>query len=177
MSCCRRFLELLTWWMCLICVPDCALVFDPRFWRNRRNEVVLAGIRSLTSMRRETDLSIVPFPCCYCWITYSLTTNWHGFIDRKEIKELQCKEIALKKAAAKGSKADQKAKKKSAEEEVRKNELVYLKCKQSRFHSAGCLQLGSPRFLLLNWIKFCRLISRISVTDNANTSLSPTYGN
>lgn len=41
-----------------------------------------------------------------------------GFI-RKEIKELQGKEIALKKAAAKGSKAEQKAKKKSAEDEVR----------------------------------------------------------
>lgn len=38
---------------------------------------------------------------------------------RKEIKELQGKEIALKKAAAKGSKAEQKAKKKSAEDEVR----------------------------------------------------------
>ncbi len=38
---------------------------------------------------------------------------------RKEIKELQGKEIALKKAAAaKGSKAEQKAKKKIAEEEV-----------------------------------------------------------
>ena len=27
------------------------------------------------------------------------------------------------------------------------------------------------------WIKFCRLILRIGVTDNAKTSLSPTYGN
>lgn len=37
---------------------------------------------------------------------------------RKEISELQNKEIALKKAAAKGSKAEQKAKKKQVEEEV-----------------------------------------------------------
>ncbi|KAG6542239.1 hypothetical protein Mapa_016367 [Marchantia paleacea] len=37
---------------------------------------------------------------------------------QKEIKELQNKEIGLKKAAAKGSKAEQKAKKKLAEEEV-----------------------------------------------------------
>lgn len=38
---------------------------------------------------------------------------------------MQGKEIALKKAAAKGSKAEQKAKKKSAEDEVRS-----LSCKQ-----------------------------------------------
>ncbi|CAL5433183.1 unnamed protein product [Camellia sinensis] len=37
---------------------------------------------------------------------------------RKEISQLQDKEIALKKAAAKGSKAEQKAKKKQVEEEV-----------------------------------------------------------
>lgn len=39
----------------------------------------------------------------------------HG---RKEISQLQNKEIALKKAAAKGSKAEQKAKKKQVEEEI-----------------------------------------------------------
>ncbi|KAL6968448.1 OVARIAN TUMOR DOMAIN-containing deubiquitinating enzyme 5 [Sarracenia purpurea var. burkii] len=37
---------------------------------------------------------------------------------RKDISELQNKEIALKKAAAKGSKAEQKAKKKQVEEEI-----------------------------------------------------------
>ncbi|KAE8685200.1 sodium/hydrogen exchanger 2-like [Hibiscus syriacus] len=37
---------------------------------------------------------------------------------RKEISELQNKEISLKKAAAKGSKAEQKAKKKQVEEEI-----------------------------------------------------------
>lgn len=37
---------------------------------------------------------------------------------RKEISQLQNKEIALKKAAAKGSKAEQKAKKKQVEEEI-----------------------------------------------------------
>ncbi|PKI70506.1 hypothetical protein CRG98_009011 [Punica granatum] len=39
---------------------------------------------------------------------------------RKEIQQLQNKEIELKKAAAKGSKAEQKAKKKQVEEEVSK---------------------------------------------------------
>lgn len=39
----------------------------------------------------------------------------HG---RKEISQLQNKEVALKKAAAKGSKAEQKAKKKQVEEEI-----------------------------------------------------------
>ncbi|KAI8522743.1 hypothetical protein RHMOL_Rhmol13G0020700 [Rhododendron molle] len=37
---------------------------------------------------------------------------------RKEISQLQNKEVALKKAAAKGSKAEQKAKKKQVEEEI-----------------------------------------------------------
>lgn len=37
---------------------------------------------------------------------------------RKEISQLQGKEVALKKAAAKGSKAEQKAKKKQVEEEI-----------------------------------------------------------
>ncbi|KAI5079337.1 hypothetical protein GOP47_0004816 [Adiantum capillus-veneris] len=41
----------------------------------------------------------------------------------KEKKELQTREIALKKAAAKGSKAEQKAKKKQVEEEIAKLEL------------------------------------------------------
>lgn len=50
-----------------------------------------------------------------------MTISWHGFFDRQEMKDLQWKEIALKKAAAKGSKAEQKAKKKCAEEEVRNN--------------------------------------------------------
>lgn len=40
------------------------------------------------------------------------------FICRKEISQLQNKEIELKKAAAKGSKAEQKAKKKQVEEEI-----------------------------------------------------------
>ncbi|XP_071742184.1 OVARIAN TUMOR DOMAIN-containing deubiquitinating enzyme 5 [Rutidosis leptorrhynchoides] len=44
---------------------------------------------------------------------------------RKEINQIQNKEIALKKAAAKGSKAEQKAKKKQVEEEISRltNEL------------------------------------------------------
>ncbi|CAM6105542.1 unnamed protein product [Calypogeia fissa] len=42
---------------------------------------------------------------------------------QKEIKELQNKEIGLKKAAAKGSKAEQKAKKKLAEEEIARLDL------------------------------------------------------
>ncbi|KAL5730274.1 ubiquitinyl hydrolase 1 [Ranunculus cassubicifolius] len=39
---------------------------------------------------------------------------------RKEITQLQHKEVALKKAAAKGSKAEQKAKKKQIEDEISK---------------------------------------------------------
>jgi OTU domain-containing protein 6 len=43
-------------------------------------------------------------------------------MSRKEIKELQNREIALKKVAAKGSKAEQKAKKKQVEEEILRQE-------------------------------------------------------
>eukprot|EP00249_Psilotum_nudum_P018245 c26711_g1_i1 orf=295-1317(-) len=42
---------------------------------------------------------------------------------QREIKDLQNKEIALKKAAAKGSKAEQKAKKKQAEEDIAKIDM------------------------------------------------------
>mgnify|MGYP006957854176 CR=1 FL=1 len=44
------------------------------------------------------------------------------FHHQKEIKELQNREIALKKAAAKGSKAEQKAKKRQVEEDILKQE-------------------------------------------------------
>ncbi|XP_024397303.1 OVARIAN TUMOR DOMAIN-containing deubiquitinating enzyme 5 [Physcomitrium patens] len=50
---------------------------------------------------------------------------------QKEIKELQGKEIALKKAAAKGSKAEQKAKKKAAEDEIVKLDAV-MKARQAK---------------------------------------------
>ncbi|KAG0597174.1 hypothetical protein M758_UG317900 [Ceratodon purpureus] len=50
---------------------------------------------------------------------------------QKEIKELQGKEIALKKAAAKGSKAEQKAKKKSAEDEIAKLDVL-MKARQAK---------------------------------------------
>ena len=41
---------------------------------------------------------------------------------QKEIKELQNRDIALKKTAAKGSKAEQKAKKRQVEEDILKQE-------------------------------------------------------
>lgn len=95
--------------------------------------MVLSVCHTLASMRRRNrETPIVPWPSFHCWMRYSLTTSRHGFLDRQEMKDLQWKEIALKKAAAKGSKAEQKAKKKCAEEEVRKNELIYRSFKQSR---------------------------------------------
>eukprot|EP00246_Nothoceros_aenigmaticus_P013224 TRINITY_DN4469_c0_g1_i1.p1 TRINITY_DN4469_c0_g1~~TRINITY_DN4469_c0_g1_i1.p1 ORF type:complete len:318 (-),score=74.52 TRINITY_DN4469_c0_g1_i1:263-1216(-) len=50
---------------------------------------------------------------------------------QKEIKELQHKDISLKKAAAKGSKAEQKSKKKAAEEEIARLD-VKLKARQAK---------------------------------------------
>ncbi|XP_024032028.1 LOW QUALITY PROTEIN: OTU domain-containing protein 6B [Morus notabilis] len=56
---------------------------------------------------------------------------------RKEISELQNKEIELKKAAAKGSKAEQKAKKKQVEEEISK-----LSAKLKEKHAEELASLG-----------------------------------
>ncbi|KAL3702142.1 hypothetical protein R1sor_020164 [Riccia sorocarpa] len=58
---------------------------------------------------------------------------------QKEIKELQGKEIGLKKAAAKGSKAEQKAKKKLAEEEIAR-----LDSKLKARHVKELASLGIP---------------------------------
>lgn len=56
---------------------------------------------------------------------------------RKEISQLQNKEVALKKAAAKGSKAEQKAKKKQVEEEI-----TGLSAKLKERHAEELASLG-----------------------------------
>ncbi|XP_059308025.1 OVARIAN TUMOR DOMAIN-containing deubiquitinating enzyme 5 isoform X1 [Lycium ferocissimum] len=56
---------------------------------------------------------------------------------RKEISQLQGKEVAMKKAAAKGSKAEQKAKKKQVDEEVSK-----LSAKLKEMHAVELASLG-----------------------------------
>ncbi|KAF5202923.1 Deubiquitinase otud6b [Thalictrum thalictroides] len=56
---------------------------------------------------------------------------------RKEITQLQHKEVALKKAAAKGSKAEQKVKKKQVEDEISK-----LSSKLSEKHAEELASLG-----------------------------------
>lgn len=56
---------------------------------------------------------------------------------RKEIAQLQHKEIEMKKAAAKGSKAEQKAKKKQVEEEI-----AQLSAKLKEKHAEELLSLG-----------------------------------
>lgn len=56
---------------------------------------------------------------------------------RKEISQLQNKELAMKKAAAKGSKAEQKAKKKQVDEEVSK-----LSAKLKEGHAGELASLG-----------------------------------
>lgn len=56
---------------------------------------------------------------------------------RKEVKQLQNKEVELKKAAAKGSKAEQKAKKKQVEEEISR-----LSTKLKEQHAEELASLG-----------------------------------
>ncbi|KAK9281212.1 hypothetical protein L1049_004107 [Liquidambar formosana] len=87
---------------------------------------------------------------------------------RKEISQLQNKEVALKKAAAKGSKAEQKAKKKQVEEEISQ-----LSSKLKEKHAEELASLGyssnngKEKSNLDNLVK---AIAGVSVTNQADHS-------
>ncbi|KAL2521419.1 Cysteine proteinases superfamily protein [Forsythia ovata] len=87
---------------------------------------------------------------------------------RKESTDLQNKDIAMKKAAAKGSKAEQKAKKKQVDEEISK-----LSTKLKEIHAEELASLGysggagNERGNLDNLVK---AIAGVSVTNQADHS-------
>ncbi|XP_072969475.1 OVARIAN TUMOR DOMAIN-containing deubiquitinating enzyme 5 isoform X2 [Typha angustifolia] len=87
---------------------------------------------------------------------------------RKEIIKLQNKEVSLKKAAAKGSKAEQKAKKKQVEDEI-----LCLSSQLKAKHSEELASLGyknsdsSEKGKLDNLVK---AIAGVSVADHSDSS-------
>ncbi|KAF5455179.1 hypothetical protein F2P56_024782 [Juglans regia] len=92
---------------------------------------------------------------------------------RKEISQLQNKEIELKKAAAKGSKAEQKAKKKQVEEEISQ-----LSAKLKEKHAAELASLGysssdgEGKSNIVNLVKAIAGVSVASQPDQSKPSKS-----
>ncbi|KAI5344282.1 hypothetical protein L3X38_012159 [Prunus dulcis] len=92
---------------------------------------------------------------------------------RKEISKLQDKETEMKKAAAKGSKAEQKAKKKQVEEEISR-----LSAKLKEKHAEELASLGystsngTEKAKLDNLVKAIAGVSVISQPDQAKPSKS-----
>ncbi|KAG2697309.1 hypothetical protein I3843_07G099700 [Carya illinoinensis] len=87
---------------------------------------------------------------------------------RKEISQLQNKEIELKKAAAKGSKAEQKAKKKQVEEEISQ-----FSAKLKEKHAAELASLGyssSDGDGKGNIVNLVKAIAGVSVTSQPDQS-------
>ncbi|KAL2550937.1 Cysteine proteinases superfamily protein [Forsythia ovata] len=88
---------------------------------------------------------------------------------RKETTDLQNKEIAMKKVAAKGSKAEQKAKKKLVDEEISKLSMKLKERHAEELSSLGYSSsgAGNGRGNLDNLI---RAIAGVSVTNQADRS-------
>ncbi|PIN16987.1 OTU (ovarian tumor)-like cysteine protease [Handroanthus impetiginosus] len=87
---------------------------------------------------------------------------------RKETNDLQNKEIALKKAAAKGSKAEQKAKKKQVEEEIQRLSVKLKERQADELASLGYTSSsGKQKGNLDNLVK---AIAGVSVANHAEQS-------
>ncbi|XP_017970692.1 PREDICTED: OTU domain-containing protein 6B [Theobroma cacao] len=90
---------------------------------------------------------------------------------RKEISQLQNKEIELKKAAAKGSKAEQKAKKKQVEEEISR---LSAKLKEKHAEELASLgysnSIGNDKSNIDNLVKAIAGVSVTTQQDHPKTS-------
>ncbi|KAK6260184.1 hypothetical protein SCA6_014658 [Theobroma cacao] len=90
---------------------------------------------------------------------------------RKEISQLQNKEIELKKAAAKGSKAEQKAKKKQVEEEISR---LSAKLKEKHAEELASLgysnSIGNDKSNIDNLVKAIAGVSVTTQRDHPKTS-------
>lgn len=92
---------------------------------------------------------------------------------RKEISALQNKEIELKKAAAKGSKAEQKAKKKQVEEEITKLSAELKEKHAKELASLGYdHKNGNDKSNLDNLVKAIAGVSVTNQPDQVKTSKS-----
>ncbi|XP_011621470.1 OTU domain-containing protein 6B isoform X2 [Amborella trichopoda] len=92
---------------------------------------------------------------------------------RKEIAELQNKETSLRKAAAKGSKADQKAKKKQVEEEISVLSSKLKERQASELASMGYLSNNKEAGNLDNLVM---AIAGVSVSNNDSNYAQPSKG-
>ncbi|KAL4197314.1 hypothetical protein AMTRI_Chr04g250480 [Amborella trichopoda] len=92
---------------------------------------------------------------------------------RKEIAELQNKETSLRKAAAKGSKADQKAKKKQVEEEISVLSSKLKETQASELASMGYLSNNKEAGNLDNLVM---AIAGVSVSNNDSNYAQPSKG-
>ncbi|KAM6541016.1 hypothetical protein CsatB_005463 [Cannabis sativa] len=92
---------------------------------------------------------------------------------RKEISTLQNKEIELKKAAAKGSKAEQKAKKKQVEEEITKRSSELKEKHAEELASLGYdTKNGNEKSKLENLVKAIAGVSVSNQPDQVKSSKS-----
>jgi OTU domain-containing protein 6 len=91
--------------------------------------------------------------------------------NRKEKSKLQDKEISLKKAAAKGSKAEQKAKKKHVEEEISRLSAELEAKHAAELASFGYKPEGSSEKGNLETL--VKAIAGVSVSSNADSAKQP----
>ncbi|KAK6931932.1 OTU domain [Dillenia turbinata] len=84
---------------------------------------------------------------------------------RKEISQLQDKEFALKKAAAKGSKAEQKAKKKQVEDEISQ---LSSKLKEKHAEELASLGYDSKNGEKSNFDNLVKAVAGVSVSGKAD---------
>ncbi|KAF9624449.1 hypothetical protein IFM89_011457 [Coptis chinensis] len=89
---------------------------------------------------------------------------------RKEITQLQNKEVALKKAAAKGSKAEQKAKKKQVEDEISKLSSKLKEKQENELVSLGYSNTGGKEKKDLDIL--VKAIAGVSVNSQGDPSKS-----
>ncbi|KAL3527857.1 hypothetical protein ACH5RR_012513 [Cinchona calisaya] len=87
---------------------------------------------------------------------------------RKEISQLQNKEMALKKAAAKGSKAEQKAKKKQVEEEISHLSAKLKEKHEEELAFAGCSSTNRREKGDLD--SLVKAVAGVSVTNRVDKS-------
>uniref|UniRef100_A0A803NJP9 OTU domain-containing protein n=1 Tax=Cannabis sativa TaxID=3483 RepID=A0A803NJP9_CANSA len=93
-------------------------------------------------------------------------------LTEKEISTLQNKEIELKKAAAKGSKAEQKAKKKQVEKEITKRSFELKEKHAEELASLGYdTKNGNKKSKLENLVK---AIARVSVSNQPDQKMMVT---
>ena len=105
----------------------------------------------------------------YCYSCYYIAT---ASLCRKEISQLQNKEIELKKAAARGSKAEQKVKKKQVEEEISQLSVKLKKKQAEELASLGFSNSNGNEKNIDNLVKAIAGVSMAAQSDHSKPSKS-----